>query len=181
MAVQPKKEPGKIYKTALIGILLAQALALSFAESLIPAFSFLPPGAKPGFSNIITMFTASALGLPEALAIAVLKSCFVLATRGMTAFFMSLAGGIVSVIIMSLMLHFRYGIIITAISGAVSHNAAQLVVSRAISGTNAVYSYALPLLIFAVAAGSVTGLILKAILPFLQRQVKIFSRTGNKK
>ncbi|NLX93720.1 MAG: Gx transporter family protein, partial [Clostridiales bacterium] len=44
-------------KIALLGILGAQALALSALENLIPAFPGLPPGAKPGLSNIVTMYT----------------------------------------------------------------------------------------------------------------------------
>ena len=57
----------KARKTALLGILCAQAIALSFLESLIPALPFLPPGAKPGFSNIVTMFAVLTLGLPQAM------------------------------------------------------------------------------------------------------------------
>ena len=38
----------KARKTALLGILCAQAIALSFLENLIPSLPFLPPGAKPG-------------------------------------------------------------------------------------------------------------------------------------
>ena len=90
----------KARKTALLGILCAQAIALSFLESLIPALPFLPPGAKPGFSNIVTMFAVLTFGLPQAMCITVFKALFALATRGATAFFMSLAGGVLSTLAM---------------------------------------------------------------------------------
>ena len=43
-------------KIALLGVLGALALALSAAESfLMPDIAILPPGAKPGLSNIVTI------------------------------------------------------------------------------------------------------------------------------
>ncbi len=179
MAIQPKKEYSKAFKTASLGLLLAQAIALSYVEGLMPSFSFLPPGAKPGFSNIITMFTAAAVGLPDALTIAVLKSVFVLLTRGVTAFFMSLAGGVASVIVMYIIFKYQHGLILTGIIGACTHNLAQLLVSSIIIG-KAVFAYAPFLLLFAVAAGIITGLILRLLMPYLNRQVKFISRTGSK-
>lgn len=180
MAIQPKKDKNKIYRIASLGVLLAQAIALSFAEGLLPTFSFLPPGAKPGFSNIITMFAAASMGFYQALIIAVLKSAFVLATRGMTAFFMSIAGGIASVIIMYLVLKLRYGLMLTGILGAITHNLAQLAVSSFILG-KAVLAYTPFLLLFAVIAGTLTGLILRAVMPYLKSQTSFISRTGTKK
>ncbi|MBQ8533389.1 MAG: Gx transporter family protein [Clostridia bacterium] len=180
MAIQPKKEPSKAFKTASLGLLLAQAIALSYIEGLMPSFSFLPPGAKPGFSNIITMFTAAAVGLPEALIIAVLKSGFVLLTRGITAFIMSIAGGIASVIVMYILLRGQHGLILTGILGACTHNLAQLLVSSVIIG-KVVFAYTPFLLLFAVAAGVITGLILRVLMPYLKHQFNFISRTGSKK
>lgn len=52
----------KTYRIALTGLLGACAVALSYLESLLPTAAFLPPGAKPGFSNLANMFAASLLG-----------------------------------------------------------------------------------------------------------------------
>lgn len=62
-------------KTALLGMLAAAALALSFLENLIPG---LPgrPRAKPGFSNIATMAAAAQLGFAGAFPITLLKAGF---------------------------------------------------------------------------------------------------------
>ena len=71
----------------------ALAIVLSALENLIPPLPMMPPGAKLGLSNIVTMFAAGTFGLIPALAIALLKALFAGATRGVTALLMSLAGG----------------------------------------------------------------------------------------
>ena len=70
---------------ALTGLLAALALALSFLEGLLPPLPFLPPGAKLGLSNIVTMYAAGTLGLPYAVFLALLKGGFALLTRGAVA------------------------------------------------------------------------------------------------
>ena len=64
------KQSSPASKAALLGILCAVAVALSFLEGLLPALPI--PGAKLGLSNIVTMYALSALGLPAALAVAAL-------------------------------------------------------------------------------------------------------------
>ena len=96
----------KSYKAAFTGIAAAVAITLSFLEGLIPTAAFMPPGAKAGFSNIAVMFAASEFGLIPALSVTLLKSLFVFLTRGATAFFMSLAGGVLSTLVMYLLFRF---------------------------------------------------------------------------
>ena len=43
-----KKDKNLTRKIALTGIMCALALALSYLETLIPAYPGFPPGAKPG-------------------------------------------------------------------------------------------------------------------------------------
>ena len=93
----------KTYRIALTGLLGACAVALSYFESLLPTAAFLPPGAKPGFSNLANMFAASMLGPLPAFGIALLKAGFAALTRGGTAGLMSLCGGIFSTAIMLLL------------------------------------------------------------------------------
>ena len=168
----------KARKTALMGILCAQALALSFLENLIPALPFMPPGAKPGFSNIVTMFAAMNMGLPEALCITFIKAAFAGVTRGPTAFFMSLTGGALSTLIMYLAIKIKnnpFGILGIAIISAVFHNIGQLICAIVITGTKAVVSYAPVLLVFSLVTGCITGTILKVVMPALEKQSKYFS------
>ena len=55
-----KTSPAK--EAALMGMLFAMAMALSFAESLLPVLPMLPPGFKLGLSNIVTMYALFVLG-----------------------------------------------------------------------------------------------------------------------
>ncbi len=162
---------------ALVAILGAQALALSYLENLIPAVPGLPPGAKPGFSNIVTMFAASTLGLPGALCITLIKSMFAGITRGATAFLMSGVGGLFATIVMVILLRMRgnpFGIMGISVMSAVAHNAGQLLVACILSGTPAlVAGYGPFLLLFAVLTGAVTGTILRIVMPALQKQTHI--------
>lgn len=153
----------------MLGLLGALALTLSGLELLLPPLPMLPPGAKPGLSNIVTMYAASALGLPSALALALLKGLFAGVTRGATAFLMSTCGGLLSTLVMGLMLKWGkgFGLIGVGVAGALSHNAAQLGVAALLT-TGAVVAYLPFLLLFALLTGTLTGLILRAALPALE-------------
>ena len=169
--------PSITKRVALLGILGAQALALSFLENLIPALPGLPPGAKPGFSNIVTMYTVSALGIGEALYITLIKALFAGLTRGPTAFFMSFAGGLLSTLVMFglLRLHNRpFGIAGISVAAAVAHNFGQLLAAMALTGTTTVIGYAPLLIFFAIMTGRVTGTVLKTVMPALDRQRSFF-------
>ena len=160
------------YKTALTGIMCALALALGFLESLLPPMPWLPPGAKPGFSNIITMFAAGNLGLPSALIIAVAKGCFAFVTRGFTAGIMSLSGGILSAVAMYLLLRFasgKLGLIGISVISALFHNLGQLAAAVFITGTASIAYYAPALALFGIASGAVTGIVLCAVMPALEK------------
>ena len=95
----------KTKKIALLGMLCALSVAISYIEALIPPLVPVP-GVKPGFSNIVTMFAPASLGLPYGLSVAVFKSMFALITRGITAFLMSLCGGMLSLAMMWILFRF---------------------------------------------------------------------------
>lgn len=165
-----KKNPA--YKVALPAILCALALSLGFLESLIPPLPLFPPGAKPGFSNIITMFAAGSLGFPTAAAIALVKGFFAFATRGVTAGIMSLSGGLVSAIAMYLLMRYStktLGMVGISAVCAVLHNMGQLAAAVFITGTADVINYAPALAVFGVITGALTGIILGSIMPALQK------------
>lgn len=172
----------KTYKIALLGLLAATAIVLSYMESLLPT-AFLPPGAKPGFSNLANMFAASVLGLPSALTVSVLKACFAGLMRGGTSFFMSLSGGVVSTFVMWLLLKKskRLGSVGVGVLSAVSHNVGQLAVAAVLVGNRSVLGYAPVLLLCGLLAGTATGLIFRAVLPALQKATKSFISDKNGK
>ena len=156
---------------AFNGLLAALALVLSTIEMMLPPLPLLPPGAKLGLSNIVTMYAAGAVGLWPALCIAVIKGLFSGITRGFTAMLMSLSGGILSTFAMWLLLHLKrrpFGLVGLGVAGALSHNAAQLLVAALLT-TPAVIYYIPWLIIFGVLSGILTGLVLRIIMPLLDR------------
>ena len=170
------------YKIALFGVLSAVALTLSYLEGLIPTVAFMPPGAKMGFSNIATMFAASSMGIVSALAITFIKALFVGITRGVTAFFMSLCGGILSTVTMYLLfkLSKKTGYMAIGIICALVHNFGQLIVAIITAGNLSVLGYAPVLLISGTVTGAVTGTVLKAVMPALERVTETITRKGGK-
>ena len=163
----------KIRRLAAMGLLTALAAALNFAENLIPALPMAPPGVKLGLSNIVVAYCLFYLGGREALCIALLKSGFVLLTRGMTAGAMSLAGGLLSLAVMlaarRLTKPGRMRYFYVSVPGAVAHNLGQLAAAAVLLGNAAVF-YSLPLLLIAGALmGCVTAVLLRAVLPALGR------------
>ena len=155
-------------RVALLGILCALAVGLSFLEGLLPVLPV--PGAKLGLSNIVVMVALSAMNLPAALAVVFVKAGFAL-LRGGTAFLMSLAGGICSTLLMALLFRglprcFSYlGI---GVVGAVGHNTGQLLMAMLLVDSSLIY-YAPWLLLMALAAGMITGTALNLLMPALER------------
>lgn len=159
----------KSEKIAVCGLLGALALVLALLEGMLPPLPGLPPGAKPGLSNIATMFAAGSLGLPYALAVALVKGMFAFLTRGVTAGLMSLSGGLLSTLAMWLIWKkTRFSLLLTGVCGALAHNAAQLSVALALTGRAALfYIPAMPPL--SVVCGLCTGLVLRLLLPLLEQ------------
>ena len=160
-----KKSPEKSKYTATMGIMLALASALQFLEGLIP----LPLGVKPGLSSIVIMIALVKFGLPSAMTLAVLKSGFVFITRGASAFFMSISGGVLSVAVMGAFYLITKrtkngtGILAMSTLGGVFHNLGQLAAAAVYMGTALTFSYAPVLIIAGIVSGLFTGFIFKLI------------------
>lgn len=158
-----------VRKITLTAVLSSAAIVLSLVESLIPPLPFMPPGAKLGLSNIVTMFCAGTIGLPTALTIAVVKSVFVFLTRGVAAGCMSLAGGLFSTLMMWLVLmKLQRSYVLGGVAGALSHNLAQLLIAYIITSTTVLF-YVPFLILFGVLAGLLSGVVLKVTIPALLR------------
>lgn len=165
------RQNGPAKDIALLGMLFAMAMALSFAESLLPVLPMLPPGFKLGLSNIVTMYALFVLGVRKGLAIAVMKSFFVLLTRAPVAAFMSLSGGMLSVLCMALASRvgwLRRDYMLLSVIGALAHNLGQLLASVAYTST--VMFYYLPVLVISgVIMGIITGAVLRVVMPYIDK------------
>lgn len=154
---------------ALCGLLAALALVFSMLEGLLPPVPGMPPGAKLGLSNIVTMYAAGSLGLPSALFLALIKGGFALATRGGLAGVMSLSGGLVSTVcVWFLLSRTKAGLAAVGVCGALAHNGAQLLAAWVIAQAGVLF-YLPFMVIFGVLTGILTGIVLKITVPPLEK------------
>ncbi len=155
-------------KMVLTAILFSMALVLSLVENFLPPVAIPVPGVKLGLSNIVVMFSLFFVGKPQAFSIAVLKSLFVFMIRGVTAAFLSLCGGLLSIAIMTLIIFIfkdKVSYLVISIFGAVFHNIGQFIAISILYTTMSLWAY-LPFLIIAgIIAGIVTSVLLRFILP----------------
>ena len=160
----------------LMALLFALAMVLSVLESMLPALPMLPPGVKLGLSNIVTMYTLFVLGPSRGYAIAVLKSLFVLLVgRGPIGAALSLSGGLVSVTVMLLLSKLppvRRDYLLLSIFGAVFHNLGQLCASVFVVGRIEILRLFPLLVLSGVGMGVVTGLMLRVIMPHINKLYK---------
>ncbi|MEG2174358.1 MAG: Gx transporter family protein [Oscillospiraceae bacterium] len=169
MASNKRGHPAR--RVARLGMLLALALALSFVEASMPALPFFPLGVKLGLSNVITMYSLLFSGGRDAFSIAILKSCFVLLLRGPIGALLSLAGGVLSLCVMMLLRHTVPSLSdrFVSMAGAIGHNVGQLLLAVPLLGSLYVLYYLPVMLLAGVAMGLATGLLLKLVMPYLQR------------
>lgn len=175
----------RIQRICRVGLMASLAIVLALIEGMLPAIPLLPPGVKLGLSNVVTMYCLVFLGKREGLCVGLIKSLFVLLLRGMTAFFLSLTGGVFSIAVMS-MLIWRCGeglsLFLVSAAGAIAHNLGQLLAAALL--LKSVYTlYLWPLLVLSgLVMGMVTGILLKVTLPALRRTCTVFSgRAGHGK
>lgn len=153
-----------------LALLVAMALILHTAESLIPAP--LPvPGAKLGLANMITLVVIVLSGIGDALLVVALRTFLSSLLSGrLTSFAFSIVGGVLATLVMSLayrQLRHVVGLSGISILGAVAHNIGQLLVASIVLGTPAIFSYLPALLVTAVATGFFVGLTAGCALQYL--------------
>jgi len=166
----------KTKKIALVGLMLAIIAVLSALEHiLLPPLPFLPPNMKLGLSNIIIMYCVFFVGKTQAVTLTAAKSLFVLLMRGPVAAALSFCGGIFSVCAVILLIKIfkeRVSYIFVSVSGAVSHNAGQFAAVSVITYSPYIIYYLPVLLISGVMLGTVTGLLLRIIMPAFNHILK---------
>lgn len=162
----------KVKKTALVGVLFALAMVLSFLESFLTPLLGLPPGVKIGLANVVIVFCLYGLGARYAMALAVLKALFSLATRGVTAGLLSLCGGLLSLLAMALLIKLlgREHKLPVSVCGAIFHNMGQLAgIWLVFAGQVAVLYYFPVLLLSGIGMGVLNWLLVKCVMPYLEK------------
>jgi heptaprenyl diphosphate synthase len=146
---------------ARIAGLVVIGLLLFIFESYLPRPI---PWLKIGLANIVTIIALFWLGWRAAIIVSlfrILIGSFLIGSLFSPGFFLSLAGGIVSLVIMIIFYKLRiFGILVISIAGAIAHNLGQLLVAAMILFGNSIIWYITPYLtVTAVVTGLVIGLI----------------------
>ncbi|MBC3798165.1 trans-hexaprenyltranstransferase [Acetobacterium paludosum] len=171
----------KAYRLVILSLYVSMALILSYVESLIP----LPlpiPGAKIGLPNIITLVSLLTLGWPLTLLVVVarvLLSGFLFG--GGFSIVYSLGGGLLSLFVMALILHFTkdgFSLILTSIFGAISHNLGQVIVASIVVQTSSLMLYFLILMFLAIPTGLFIGITARELMRLLDKTT-IFKRLNS--
>ncbi len=161
--------PNKTSKFILSAVLCGVALALSLLDGAVSALLPLP-GFKLGLANIVSLFALYYLGAPYAVLICIVRSLLAAIFGGnLTMLFFSLAGGLLSILIMLVFLR-RLSLIKVSVLGGVTHNLAQLVIAGLLTATPQV-SYYLPVLVLmGTVCGFCMGLLCKLVFSRLHRE-----------
>jgi heptaprenyl diphosphate synthase len=159
-------------KIVLLGVMVSIALMLHIFESFIPLSGIMPPGAKLGLANIVTLIVIMFFGFKEAVVVVMLRTFLgSLFGGGFVVFFYSLAGGLLSTVVMSIMykrFDKYFSLAGISIAGGVFHNIGQLLVFSIVANTAGIFAYLPALLITGVMAGYFIGLVAS----FLERYIK---------
>ena len=157
-----RRNYNKTHSIALSGLLFALAMALSFIEGTLVIPGLLP-GMKLGLANIVVMYALFFMGPKQALVLDVLKAFFV---------FLSLCGGLLSLLVMWLLYYhcpLRPTWFILSVCGALAHNIGQLLGASVILSTAVSLYYAPVMLVLGLVMGMLTSVTLRAMLPALGR------------
>ena len=151
-------------KISLMGLLFALAMAFSYLESMVTIPGMLP-GIRLGLSNLVTMYCLFFLGKGAGYTMAVMKSLFVLLTRGFVA------GLLTAILLVDWLTKRTLHYITLSVLGAVFHNVGQLILARFL--TSVFLYYYIPVLILSgLVVGMLTGKIFVWIIPYLPERYR---------
>ena len=153
---------------AFLGTMLAVIIVFSWFEFVISSLLLLPPHMKLGLANIVTMYCVIFVSKKSGFTLNMLKSLFVLLTRGPIAGLLSFSGGMLSIgIIVLLIMVFgnKISYIALSVAGALLHNLGQFGAMIMLLGELVLIGYLPVMIISGIIAGVLTGILLKVTLP----------------
>lgn len=155
-------------KLTFLSVCVALAMILSYIESLIPPLVAVP-GIKIGLANTVSLFLLYTYGAREAAAVSFIRVCLSALLFGSTvSFIYSLSGAVLSLLGMIILKRIPiFTVLATSVSGAVLHNAAQIIVACLIM-ENASIAYYLPVLII---SGTIAGVAIGALGALLTKKL----------
>ncbi len=145
-------------RTAILGLLCALAMVMSYLEQFIPTPH---PAIKIGLPNIIIIFILYRVGIREAVSVSlirVLLTSLLFGTIGSSLPY-SLAGATLSILIMIMLKSFKvFSSVTVSIAGGVSHIIGQIIIACIILDSSKI-TYLIPALsITAIISGALVGI-----------------------
>lgn len=152
-----KQTRRNIRRVAVYAMLIALAMIFSYIEAQIPPF-FAVPGMKLGLTNIVVVTALYKLGNGSAMLMNILRIVLVsILFSGVTAMIYSLAGGMLSTIVMILLKQCgKFRTITVSAAGGIFHNVGQIMAAMFMLNTTGIMWY-LAVLWF---TGMVTGILI---------------------
>ena len=157
-------------RVALCGLLLSMMLVLGWVEHMIPLNASIP-GIKLGLSNGVLIFAVYMLDIPTSFVLMVLKVVLSgLMFGGVSAMMYAMAGGLLSMILMSLLSKVK-GIHTVTVSmvGGVAHNVGQVGLAMLMLRTPKLMYYMAILMLVGLACGALTGVCATSVMKHLRK------------
>ena len=166
------------YSIAYYGVLIALAFILSWLESFLPnPLEGMVPGIKLGLANLVVIIAFYRLGFFPAACISLIRVLLTAFTFGnLSMFFYSLAGAVISLLVMQLIRQFRaFSTTGVSIGGGLAHNLGQILVAILVLGNRLLYY--LPYLLL---GGCVSGFLIGLLAALLLRHLPQFKNSTAK-
>ncbi len=172
----------RVARLARNAVMLALAMILSFVEHVLPLSLLIPlPGVKLGLANVVITVLLYLASPVDALIVSLCRiglSALLFGTP--VSFFLSLCGGVCAYLVLLCCRPFYgrfFSFIGVSVLAATGHHLGQMIAAVFLFDSGALLTYLPVLLPAGIVMGSVTGVLLNALAPQLQ---KLFKRSRNK-
>ena len=158
-------------RIATLGLATTLALILSYVEAILPPLTAAVPGIKMGLPNILIIYCLYRLSWEDAAVVSAIRLILVSLLFGTAmSFLYSLAGALLSLVIMSLMKKWdKFSMVVVSVAGGICHNLGQILMAILLLGVKEIAYYMLVLAISGTVAGIVVGLCSALLLKYTQR------------
>lgn len=163
----------KTQRIAVIGVISAFAIILSYIESLI-SFNFFVPGVKLGLANLAVVMVMYIFGNREAIIVNLIRILIVgLLFTNLFSILFSIAGAVISFLLMVLAKRTgKLSVMGVSVIGGVSHNIGQIIVAAFVVETYSVIYYVPVLIVAGVVTGMINGIVSETLVKYLRGILK---------
>lgn len=147
-------------KISIYGLLVALAMVLSWIECRF-GFTMMVPGMKLGLTNLVVLLALYKIGYKDAIIINFIRILLVSMTFGnMFSFLYSLAGGLLSGIVMIILKKTdKINLVTVSVVGGIFHNVGQIIVAMVVMNTVHIAYYLAVLWVSGIVAGVIIGIL----------------------